>query len=194
MQDRRGSGRIPRQQGPAGGAFPALLRPPQRALPAMRARADGSDARQPGWRRTRAGGSPRDLRKESPGSSPRRWAGSSSATRWAARWASRRCSSNGPTGTFELRRGFALEPGDKVLMVEDVVTTGLSLARGDQGDRGGGRRSDRGGGAGRPLRRDGRSGRAVLPADRAQLPDLCARRAAARTRRHARDQAGQPAP
>lgn len=31
-----------------------------------------------------------------------------------------------PTGTFELRRGFALSPGDKVLMVEDVVTTGLS--------------------------------------------------------------------
>jgi len=31
-----------------------------------------------------------------------------------------------PTGTFELRRGFALEPEDKVLMVEDVVTTGLS--------------------------------------------------------------------
>lgn len=31
-----------------------------------------------------------------------------------------------PTGTFELRRGFALEPGDKVLMIEDVVTTGLS--------------------------------------------------------------------
>ena len=31
-----------------------------------------------------------------------------------------------PTGTFELRRGFRLEPGSKVLMVEDVVTTGLS--------------------------------------------------------------------
>ena len=31
-----------------------------------------------------------------------------------------------PSGAFELRRGFALEPGDKVLMVEDVVTTGLS--------------------------------------------------------------------
>lgn len=31
-----------------------------------------------------------------------------------------------PEGTFELRRGFALEPGTKVLMVEDVVTTGLS--------------------------------------------------------------------
>lgn len=31
-----------------------------------------------------------------------------------------------PTGTFELRRGFTLEPTDKVLLVEDVVTTGLS--------------------------------------------------------------------
>ncbi|MGP1351904.1 MAG: orotate phosphoribosyltransferase [Parasphingopyxis sp.] len=31
-----------------------------------------------------------------------------------------------PEGTFELRRGFALERGQKVLMVEDVVTTGLS--------------------------------------------------------------------
>ena len=31
-----------------------------------------------------------------------------------------------PTGTFELRRGFRLEPGQNVLMVEDVVTTGLS--------------------------------------------------------------------
>ncbi|MBB4632467.1 orotate phosphoribosyltransferase [Sphingosinicella soli] len=31
-----------------------------------------------------------------------------------------------PSGTFELRRGFRLEPGTKVLMMEDVVTTGLS--------------------------------------------------------------------
>ena len=31
-----------------------------------------------------------------------------------------------PSGTFELRRGFTLEPGDKVLLVEDVVTTGRS--------------------------------------------------------------------
>jgi len=31
-----------------------------------------------------------------------------------------------PTGTFELRRGFSVEPGEKVLLVEDVVTTGLS--------------------------------------------------------------------
>ena len=31
-----------------------------------------------------------------------------------------------PEGTFEFRRGFGLEPGTKVLMVEDVVTTGLS--------------------------------------------------------------------
>ena len=31
-----------------------------------------------------------------------------------------------PDGVFHLRRGFALEVGAKVLMVEDVVTTGLS--------------------------------------------------------------------
>ncbi|MDB5684398.1 MAG: orotate phosphoribosyltransferase [Sphingomonas bacterium] len=31
-----------------------------------------------------------------------------------------------PTGTFELRRGFSITPGQKVLLVEDVVTTGLS--------------------------------------------------------------------
>jgi orotate phosphoribosyltransferase len=31
-----------------------------------------------------------------------------------------------PDGIFGLRRGFRLEPGAKVLMVEDVVTTGLS--------------------------------------------------------------------
>jgi orotate phosphoribosyltransferase len=31
-----------------------------------------------------------------------------------------------PQGSFELRRGFRLEGGEKVLLVEDVVTTGLS--------------------------------------------------------------------
>ncbi|MEP9401355.1 orotate phosphoribosyltransferase [Sphingomonas sp. VNH70] len=31
-----------------------------------------------------------------------------------------------PTGTFELRRGFRIDPGTRVLMMEDVVTTGLS--------------------------------------------------------------------
>ena len=31
-----------------------------------------------------------------------------------------------PEGSFELRRGFTLAPGAKVLMVEDVVTTGKS--------------------------------------------------------------------
>lgn len=31
-----------------------------------------------------------------------------------------------PEGAFDLRRGFRLEPGQQVLMMEDVVTTGLS--------------------------------------------------------------------
>jgi orotate phosphoribosyltransferase len=31
-----------------------------------------------------------------------------------------------PSGNFELRRGFRIEPGQKALLVEDVVTTGLS--------------------------------------------------------------------
>ena len=31
-----------------------------------------------------------------------------------------------PDGVFHLRRGFGLRPGERVLMVEDVVTTGLS--------------------------------------------------------------------
>jgi orotate phosphoribosyltransferase len=31
-----------------------------------------------------------------------------------------------PTGTFELRRGFDIAEGEKILLVEDVVTTGLS--------------------------------------------------------------------
>ena len=31
-----------------------------------------------------------------------------------------------PEGVFQLRRGFSIAPGTKVLMVEDVVTTGLS--------------------------------------------------------------------
>ncbi|ESQ76307.1 orotate phosphoribosyltransferase [Asticcacaulis sp. AC402] len=29
-------------------------------------------------------------------------------------------------GEFKLRRGFSIEPGDRVVMVEDIVTTGLS--------------------------------------------------------------------
>ncbi|HHS82635.1 MAG TPA: orotate phosphoribosyltransferase [Devosia sp.] len=31
------------------------------------------------------------------------------------------------SGTFALRRGFAIAPGEKVLIVEDIVSTGLSI-------------------------------------------------------------------
>jgi orotate phosphoribosyltransferase len=43
-----------------------------------------------------------------------------------------------PHGRFELRRGFSLEPGTKVLMVEDVVTTGLSSREAIEAVRGAG--------------------------------------------------------
>jgi len=43
-----------------------------------------------------------------------------------------------PQGVFELRRGFHLEPGTKVLMVEDVVTTGLSSREAIEAIRGAG--------------------------------------------------------
>ena len=104
--------------------------------------------------------------------SRRRWAGSSSATRSAARSASRRCSSSGRPGTFELRRGFRLAPGQKVLLVEDVVTTGLSSREAIARGRGGRRRGDRRRRAGRPLERRRRSRRALLPADPPRRPGL----------------------
>jgi len=44
-----------------------------------------------------------------------------------------------PQGVFELRRGFRIDPRAKVLMVEDVVTTGLSSREAiEAGRRGGG--------------------------------------------------------
>ena len=43
-----------------------------------------------------------------------------------------------PQGVFELRRGFHLDPGTRVLMVEDVVTTGLSSREAIEAVRGAG--------------------------------------------------------
>ena len=54
-------------------------------------------------------------------------------------------------GMFELRRGFEIEPGQRCLMVEDVVTTGLSSRECVEAARGAGRERDRGGLAGGPL-------------------------------------------
>ena len=97
-----------------------------------------------------------------------------------------------PDGTFELRRGFRLEPGQQVLMMEDVVTTGLSsreaiaaIERAGGGVIAAAALVDRSNGAAE-LRR------AVLPADPAGRADLRRRRAAARTGGDPRDQAGEP--
>ena len=67
-----------------------------------------------------------------------------------------------PDGMFELRRGFRLEPGTQVLMMEDVVTTGLSSREAIAAIEARGRRGDRRGRAGRSLERQRRSRRAVL--------------------------------
>ena len=95
-------------------------------LPAVRARADGPRARRPArparWCRScRASCAARSRRW-----SRRRWAGSSSATRWAARSASRRSSSSGRPARSSCAAASRIDEGEKVLMVEDVVTTGLS--------------------------------------------------------------------
>ena len=46
--------------------------------------------------------------------------------KWGGRWAGRRCSSSGRTACSSFAAASASTPGTKVLMVEDVVTTGLS--------------------------------------------------------------------
>ena len=51
---------------------------------------------------------------------------SSSGTRWRARSACAPSSPNGRIGALTLRRGFTIAPGERVLVVEDVVTTGGS--------------------------------------------------------------------
>ena len=96
-----------------------------RRLPAMRPGANGSGARAERWRRALAE-APADVRERSMWSSRRRWAGSSSAMRWAARSAVRRCSSSARRASSASAAAFAIEPGERVLMVEDIVTTGLS--------------------------------------------------------------------
>ena len=77
-----------------------------------------------------------------------------------------------PEGTFHLRRGFSLKSGERVLMVEDVVTTGLSskeaIAAIEAGGRQGRRRSglvDRSGGT-------ADLGVPFYPADPDRRPDL----------------------
>lgn len=57
----------------------------------------------------------------------RPWAASWWATKWRAALAAARSSPNVRKRTaVALRRGFALEPGETVVVVEDVVTTGKS--------------------------------------------------------------------
>ena len=53
----------------------------------------------------------------------------------------------------EFRRGFRIEPGERVLLVDDILTTGGLAPGDDPGRRGGGRRDRRVRGDGRSIRR-----------------------------------------
>ncbi len=61
-----------------------------------------------------------------PSSCRRRSAGSSSARKWGERWACASIFVERQDGKLVLRRGFTLDASDRVLVVEDVITTGLS--------------------------------------------------------------------
>ncbi len=79
-----------------------------------------------------------------------------------------------PDGEFQLRRGFAVEP------------------RSDRGSAQGGRRGRGRSSPGRPLGRQGRPWRVILPADPDRRADLYGGRAPARPRRDSRGQTGKP--
>ena len=77
-----------------------------------------------------------------------------------------------PQGVFELRRGFRLEPGTKVLMVEDVVTTGLSSREAIEAVRAAGGDVIAEAALVDRSSRQGRPRRSLLPADPDRRPDL----------------------
>ena len=68
-------------------------------------------------------------------------------------------------GVFELRRGFEIAPGEKVIVVEDIVSTGLSIRECIEALRRAWRRRGGGGLPDRPLGRRGRCRRAAGGAD-----------------------------
>ena len=86
-----------------------------------------------------------------------------------------------PTGKMSLRRGFTLAPGENVIVIEDVITTGGSTKEVIDIVRAARRHRGRGGLDHRPQRRRGRSGhsaRGARNADRAcrwnaeRMPDV----------------------
>jgi orotate phosphoribosyltransferase len=76
------------------------------------------------------------------------------ATRSGGNWACPRCTSSGKGAPFDSAR-VQLQPGARVLMVEDIVTTGLSSRECIAAIREAGRRGGRGGLPGGPLGRTG---------------------------------------
>ena len=183
--------RIPRRRRAARGPFHSLLRPAFAGLPAKDVRLSGPGAHRdavPGARRARRAAafgkidvvvSPA-LGGIVPGYETARWLGAK------AIFVERE------DGVFKLRRGFAIAPGARVLMVEDIITDRPVVARMPRGDRRASRPHRRRRLPDRPLGRQGGYRRAARRAGDARHSRLSRRRAAARTRRDAGDQAGQP--
>ena len=157
------------------GPFRALLRPPQRALSAMRARADEPRARRPAgaarWRRScRARCSSQIEVVVSPA-----MGGIIIGHEMGRALGVDALFLERPEGTFELRRGFRLEPGAQGAHGRGRRHHRPVQPRGDRRGETRGRRGDRRGRARRPLQRLGRSRRAVLPADRRSTSRLMPR-------------------
>ncbi len=95
-------------------------------------------------------------------------------------------------GVFKLRRGFAIAPGARVLMVEDIITTGLSSRECLAALRQHPGKNRRRGVPDRPLGRQGGDRRSPRRARDARHSRLSRRRAAAGTGGHSGGQAGKP--
>ena len=113
-------------RGAAAGALPAVVGPALAALPSVRARADGPSARDParrGARRPAAGATG----GEAPSGVVAPALGGVLVSHEVARGlACPGLFTERQDGRMALRRGFALEPGAGVVVVEDVITTGGS--------------------------------------------------------------------
>ena len=138
--------------------------------------------------------SARRFARRSTSSSRRRWAASSPAMRWRRALGVEAMFVERPSGSSSCAAVSSSRPAQRVLMVEDVVTTGLSSRESDRGDRRRRRRGDRA----RPAWSTVRAARAdlgvpLLPAVRLDVPTYPPTRCRPSSRRSRRSKPGSRA-